>query len=73
MKPDMTALESHAAFWLEAGDHDSGLRSVKVTVVQKEVRAEVVSKNIEPPGGFGPAQVVRSKKWISLWRSMPRP
>jgi len=52
MKPDMTALESHPAFWLEAGDQDSGVRSVKVTVVQKEVQTEVVSKNIEPPGGI---------------------
>jgi len=52
LKPDLTALKSHAAFWLEAGDIDSGLRSVKVTVIQKEVRAEVLSKNLEPPGGM---------------------
>jgi hypothetical protein len=52
LKPDLAALESHGAFWLEAGDIDSGLRSVKVTVIQKEVRAEVLSKNLEPPGGI---------------------
>jgi hypothetical protein len=52
LKPDLTALESHAAFWLEAGDVDSGLRRVKVTVIQREVEIEVVSHNLEPPGGI---------------------
>ncbi|MBU4354552.1 MAG: hypothetical protein KKD99_00040 [Proteobacteria bacterium] len=51
LKPDLAALESHAAFWLEAGDVDSGLRHVKVTVIQREVEIEVVSHNLEPPGG----------------------
>jgi hypothetical protein len=51
LKPDLTALDSHAAFWLEAGDQDSGLRNVKVTVIQKEMKIEVLSKNLEPPGG----------------------
>jgi hypothetical protein len=61
LKPDMTALESHRAFWLEAGDIDSGLRNVKVTVIQKEVRTEVLSKNLEPPGGIwaGTSQAVK--------------
>jgi len=53
LKPDMTALGSHAAFWLEAGDQDSGLRHVKVTVIQKEMKIEVLSKNLEPPGVIG--------------------
>jgi hypothetical protein len=52
LKPDLANLESHAAFWLEAGDQDSGLRHVKVTVIQKEVEIEVLSKNLEPPGGI---------------------
>ena len=52
LKPDLTALESHAAFWLAAGDQDSGLRNVKVTVIQKEMKIEVLSKNLEPPGGI---------------------
>jgi hypothetical protein len=52
LKPDLAALESHGAFWLEAGDIDSGLRNVKVTVVQKEMKVEVLSKNLEPPGGI---------------------
>jgi hypothetical protein len=51
LKPELTALESHAAFWLEAGDVDSGLRHVKVTVIQREVEIEVVSHNLEPQGG----------------------
>jgi len=52
LKPDLAALESHGAFWLEAGDQDSGLRHVKVTVIQKEMKIEVLSKNLEPSGGF---------------------
>ena len=52
LKPYMTALGSHAAFRLAAGDVDSGLRHVKVTVIQKEMEIEVLSKNLEPPGGF---------------------
>jgi hypothetical protein len=55
LKPDLADLESHAAFWLEAGDVDSGLRHVKVTVIQKEVKIEVLSRNLEPAGGtWGP-------------------
>ena len=53
LKPDLAALESHNAFWLEAGDQDSGLRNVKVTVFQKEMKVEVLSKNLDPPGGTG--------------------
>ena len=52
LKPDLTALGSQAAFWLEAGDIDSGLRNVKVTVIQKEMEIEVLSKDLEPPGGI---------------------
>jgi len=52
LKPDLAALESHGAFWLEAGDIDSWLRNVKVTVIQKEMKVEVLSKNLEPPGGI---------------------
>jgi len=52
LKPDLTALGSQAAFWLEAGDIDSGLRNVKVTVIQKEMELEVLSKDLEPPGGI---------------------
>jgi hypothetical protein len=51
LKPDLAALEPRAAFWLEAGDADSGLRRVKVTVIQREVEIEVVSHNLEPQGG----------------------
>jgi hypothetical protein len=52
LKPDLAALESHGAFWLEAGDIDSGLRNVKVTVIQKEMKVEVLSKDLEPSGGI---------------------
>jgi hypothetical protein len=50
LKPDLAALEPRAVFWLEAGDVDSGLRRVKVTVIQREVEIEVVSHDLEPPG-----------------------
>ena len=62
LKPDLPALESHAAFWLEAGDVDSGLRRVKVTVIQREVEIEVLSKNLEPPGGIWGTQGDAVKK-----------
>ncbi|MBM4301581.1 MAG: hypothetical protein FJ121_08630 [Deltaproteobacteria bacterium] len=62
LKPNLTALESHPAFWLEAGDQDSGLRRVKVTVIQKEVEIEVLSKNLETPGGFWGTQGDAIKK-----------
>jgi hypothetical protein len=52
LKPDLAGLESHGAFWLEAGDVDSGLRKVKVTVIQKEMKVVVMSKDLEPPGGI---------------------
>jgi hypothetical protein len=52
LKPDLAAPGSHAAFWLEAGDVDSGLRNVKVTVIQKKMEVEVLSKNLDPPGGI---------------------
>jgi hypothetical protein len=52
LKPDLAALESHGAFRLAAGDIDSGLRNVKVTVIQKEMKVEVLSKDLEPPGGI---------------------
>ncbi len=62
LKPDLADLESHAAFWLEAGDIDSGLRNVKVTVIQKEMEIEVLSKNLEPAGGIWGTQGDAVKK-----------
>jgi hypothetical protein len=52
LTPDLAAHKTHNAFWLATGDHDSGLRHVKVTVIQKEMQVEVLSKNFEPPGGI---------------------
>jgi len=62
LTPDMAALDSNTAFWLEAGDIDSGLRNVKVTVIQKEMTTEVLSKNLEPPGGIWGTQGDAVKK-----------
>ena len=62
LKPDLANLGSHAAYWLEAGDVDSGLRDVKVTVIQKEMKIEVLDKNLEPPGGMWSTQGDAVKK-----------
>jgi len=62
LKPDLANLESQGAFRLEAGDQDSGLRHVKVTVIQKEMKIEVLSKNLEPPGGIWGTQGDAIKK-----------
>jgi hypothetical protein len=62
LKPDLTALGSHAGFRLAAGDRDSGLRNVKVTVIQKEMEIEVLSKDLEPPGGIWSTQGDAVKK-----------
>ena len=62
LKPDMTDLGSHAAFRLAAGDQDSGLRNVKVTVIQKEMKIEVLAQNLEQPGGFWSTQGDAVKK-----------
>jgi hypothetical protein len=62
LKPDMTDLGSHAAFRLAAGDQDSGLRNVKVTVIQKEMKIEVLAQNLEPPGGIWSTQGDAVKK-----------
>lgn len=62
LKPDMTDLGSPAAFWLAAGDQDSGLRNVKVTVIQKEMKIEVLAKNLESPGGIFSTQGDAIKK-----------
>jgi hypothetical protein len=52
LKADLAAQKTHNAFWLATGDNDSGLRHVRVTVIQKEMQVEVLSKNFEPPGGI---------------------
>ena len=50
LKPDLVVVESHTAYWLEAGDRDSGVRNVQVTVVQKEVKVKVLSHSPKPSG-----------------------
>ncbi|MEJ2069009.1 MAG: hypothetical protein P8X65_01920 [Syntrophobacterales bacterium] len=60
LKRDVTALESHHNIWLEAGDVDSGLRNLTVTVIQGALKIKVFSKNFEPLGGgcYSPSDVV---------------
>ena len=52
LKLENTAQASPAAFRLEAGDNESGLRNLKVTVIQKEIKIEVLAKNFAPRGGL---------------------
>jgi hypothetical protein len=50
LKRDIVSLKSHAVLWLEAGDKDSGLRNLTVTILQGEQRIEVYSRNFQEPG-----------------------
>lgn len=52
LKHDVAALKPHPAFWLEAGDEHSGLRHLKVTVIQRELKIEMLAKDFEPRGGL---------------------
>ncbi len=52
LKHHHAAQASPAAFHLEAGDHETGLRNLKVTVIQREIEIEVLAKNFEPQGGL---------------------
>jgi hypothetical protein len=52
LKLEKAAHASQAAFRLEAGDNESGLRNLKVTVIQKEIKIEVLAKDFEPRGGL---------------------
>jgi hypothetical protein len=52
LKLEKGAPASPANFHLEAGDNESGLRHVRVTIIQKEVEIEVLAKDFEPQGGL---------------------
>jgi|WetSurMetagenome_2_1015567.scaffolds.fasta_scaffold363765_1 hypothetical protein len=41
---------SLANFRLEAGDNESGLRNLTVTIIQKEIKIEVLAKDLAPHG-----------------------
>jgi hypothetical protein len=64
LKRDVTALESPHRLWLEAGDVDSGLRNLTVTVIQGALRIELFFKNFEPLGGgcYSPSEVINKVK-----------
>jgi hypothetical protein len=64
LRRDMTALESRQNIWVEAGDADSGLRNLTVTVMQEALRIVVFSKNFEPLGGgcYSPSDIVNKIK-----------
>ena len=53
LKLEKAAHKSLAAFQVEAGDNESGLRNLTVTVIQKEIKIEVLAKDFEPRGGLG--------------------
>lgn len=52
VKPTLKILETRVEFLLEAGDQDSGLRHVRVTVIQAGVEVELASYNPPTPEGF---------------------
>ena len=52
LKPDLHVVESHTAYWLEAGDKDSGLRNVQVTIIQNGLRIVVLSHSPQPLKGI---------------------
>jgi hypothetical protein len=52
LSPSITIVEKRAEFVLEAGDLDSGLRNLKVTVVQGAKEIELVSEAFKEPEGF---------------------
>jgi hypothetical protein len=52
LKLDKAAHASLAAFRLEAGDNESGLRHLEVTVIQKEIKIKVLAKDFKPRGGL---------------------
>lgn len=52
LSPAMTIVEKRAEFVLEAGDVDSGLRNLKVTVVQGGKEIELVSQVFKEPEGY---------------------
>jgi len=45
-------MDSRADVWLEAGDTDSGLRHLKVTLIQEGQEIEVLSHEVKQPGRF---------------------
>jgi hypothetical protein len=52
LKVEKAAHKSLAAFRLEAGDNESGLRHLEVTVIQKEIKIKVLAKDFTPRGGL---------------------
>ena len=60
LSPAITVVEQRAEYFLAAGDVDSGLRNVKVTVVQDGKETEVLSQAFkEPTGLWGSGEAVK--------------
>ena len=60
LSPAITVVEQRAEYFLAAGDVDSGLRNVKVTVVQDGKETEVLSEAFkEPTGLWGSGEAVK--------------
>ena len=53
LTPSITIVEQRAEYFLEAGDVDSGLRHLKVTVTQDGQEIEVLSQEFSAPGFWG--------------------
>ena len=52
LQPAITIVEQKAEFFLEAGDVDSGLRDLKVTVFQEGKETEVLSQAFQKTANF---------------------
>ncbi len=53
LKPEVTVIGARADFIVEAGDKDSGVKSVRVTVHQGGQEKEVLNRTFPAPGWFG--------------------
>ena len=53
LNPETTVLGPRTEFVMEAGDNDSGLRDIKVTVTQAGQEKEVMARTFPSPGFFG--------------------
>jgi len=59
LSPAITIVEQRAEYFLAAGDVDSGLRNVKVTVVQDGKETELLSEAFKEPGFWGSGEAVK--------------
>jgi hypothetical protein len=52
LEPETSAVGPRTEFWLEAGDRDSGLRSIRVSVVQDGQEEVLLTRSFTPTAGL---------------------